>query len=75
MTRRSLTAILLVICFFCSLNALFFPQKVRSAAAHIVISEVQVGGTNANDEFVELYNPTSVTIDLSGFRLVRKNAT
>lgn len=41
---------------------------------HLVISEVQIdGGTgNADQDFIELYNPTSIAIDLSGYRLVRR---
>jgi trimeric autotransporter adhesin len=32
------------------------------------------GGTGANDEFVELYNPTSAAIDLSGWFIQRRAA-
>lgn len=38
-------------------------------ATHLVISEVQVGNTAADDEFIELYNPTPSSIDLSTFSL------
>jgi len=31
---------------------------------HILISEIQISGESANDEFIELYNPTSLEIDL-----------
>lgn len=44
-------------------------------ADHVVISEVQVGGSTANDEFVELYNPTSSPITMSGWRLTKKAST
>ena len=44
-------------------------------ASHVVISEVQVTGTSANDEFVELYNPTGSSVDLTGWRLTRKTST
>lgn len=40
-----------------------------ATANHIVISEVQVGGVNADDEFVELYNPTASSVDLAGWKL------
>lgn len=43
-----------------------------ATASHIVISEVQVAGVTANDEFVELYNPTNSAVDLSGWRLTKK---
>lgn len=48
---------------------------VYSAATHVVISEVQISGTgtgNASQEFVELYNPTSSNIDLTGWKLTKK---
>ncbi|MBS1151204.1 MAG: Metal dependent amidohydrolase [Myxococcaceae bacterium] len=50
---------------------------------HLVISEVAVrgapsdGGTAAanSDEFIELYNPTAVAVDVSGWKLQYKSAT
>ncbi|NTX50883.1 lamin tail domain-containing protein [Myxococcus sp. CA039A] len=43
---------------------------------HVVISEFSGGTTaNARDEFVELYNPTSAAVDLSGWQLSYKSAT
>ena len=41
-------------------------------ADHIVISEIQIGGEGANDEFIELYNPTDSKVDLNGWDLKRK---
>lgn len=39
-------------------------------AEHVVISEIQIGNEEgANNEFVELYNPTIDDVDLSGWRL------
>lgn len=58
----------------------FFPifllktPTVRSAVGHVVISEVQVGGITADDEFVELYNPTETSIDITGWKLKRLNS-
>lgn len=52
-------------------------SPARSAVSHVVISEIQVAGIgtgHANDEFVELYNPTDNAIDLTNFRLTRKTA-
>lgn len=52
---------------------------VRPAAAshgiHVVIAEMQVGGTNARDEFVELYNPTAAPATLEGWRLSKRTGT
>jgi uncharacterized protein len=44
-------------------------NMVKSAADHIVISEVR---NNVSDEFVELFNPTDSDIDLTGWSLKRK---
>ncbi len=43
---------------------------------HIVISEIQIDGATALDEFVELYNPLGTAIDLSTWltRLFRRNS-
>lgn len=53
----------------------FNVSNVFSAANHIVISQVQIrGSTLANDEFVELYNPTDSVVDLTNWKLKRKNS-
>ena len=49
-------------------------KPTYSQTNHVVISEVQIGGTTATDEFVELYNPTGSAIDLTGYRLTRKTS-
>ncbi len=43
---------------------------------HLIISAVQItGGTNhTQEDFVEFYNPTNSSIDLKGFRLVKRTA-
>ncbi|MGA9526121.1 MAG: lamin tail domain-containing protein, partial [Myxococcaceae bacterium] len=46
-------------------------------ANHVVISEISGGngsGTAATDEFIELYNPTSAPVDLSGWKVQYKSA-
>ncbi|HVU02232.1 MAG TPA: lamin tail domain-containing protein [Polyangiaceae bacterium] len=55
-------------------------------ASSVVISEVggcrlgstngttACGGSGANDEFVELYNPTNAAVDISGWMLQRRSA-
>jgi hypothetical protein len=49
--------------------------QAAAPAKHIVISEVQVGGGTVNDEFVELYNPDSAEVVMTGWRLTKKTAT
>ncbi|NVI98919.1 lamin tail domain-containing protein [Myxococcus sp. AM009] len=47
-----------------------------SSTGHVVISEIAPQGPGgAGDEFVELYNPTSSPVDLSGWKLQYKSAT
>jgi len=55
----------------------FFVSPARAEQAnHIVISEIQAGTENgADDEFVELYNPTNQEIDLAGWELRKKNSS
>ncbi|MDE2001826.1 MAG: lamin tail domain-containing protein, partial [Patescibacteria group bacterium] len=47
------------------------------AADHAVISEVYPDQTGANDDFIELYNPTANSIDVSGWsvQMLSGNAT
>lgn len=46
----------------------------ENIANHIVISEVQIDGgpSDADHDFIELYNPTSSQVDLNGHRLVSR---
>jgi len=42
----------------------------NALADSLLISEVQVkGGSSANDEFIEIYNPTSQSVDLSSWSI------
>lgn len=41
---------------------------------HIVISQFQVAGGSATDEFVELHNTSSNPVDLNGYRVVYRSA-
>lgn len=45
------------------------PPTSGFGAYHVVISEVQVSGVDAGDEFIELYNPTDAAVDMSGWSL------
>ena len=44
------------------------------ASPHIVISQFQTAGSTANDEFIELHNTSSNSVDLNGYRLVYRSA-
>lgn len=50
----------------------FFPVFVH---ASVVINEVQITGSTATDEFVELYNAGSESVDLAGWRLTKQTAS
>ena len=45
------------------------PVEVR-----VLINEVQIAGETADDEFVELYNPTAQPIDMTGWSLKKKSS-
>ena len=44
-------------------------------ASTLVVSEVQTGGTSASDEFVEVANQGSASVDLGGLELVYVTST
>jgi len=56
-------------------SILFSISAVAQTAQHVVISEVQIAGTSTQDEFVELYNPTSAPVNLADWRLARKTSS
>ncbi|MFH1255298.1 MAG: lamin tail domain-containing protein, partial [bacterium] len=59
------------------IGAGFFCWKEVEAdqnAQNILISEIQIGGATAYDEFVELYNPTDRDINLEGWKMQTKSA-
>ena len=41
-----------------------------SSLDHLIITEVQVAGESASDEFVEIFNPTNENINLEGWNVV-----
>lgn len=57
-------------------GAVFFCLPIR-ASASLLLSEIQISGEtgHANDDFVELFNASSQSIDLSGYRLRYRNST
>ncbi len=53
-----------------------FPTPVvQAASTTIVISQFQVAGATATDEFIELHNVGSTSVDLTGYRVVYRSAT
>lgn len=63
---------LLLFILFLLTIALLFPKNLVAVTNHIVISQVQIAGTTATDEFIEIFNPTNQIIDLTGYRLSKK---
>ena len=43
---------------------IFGKNSLAATADHLVISEMQVAGVTADDEFIEIYNPTDTAVDL-----------
>jgi hypothetical protein len=73
---RFITFLILSILCVSLLHVLLSPAPVRSIGGNVVISEVQITGPgSANNEFVELYNPSDTTVDLTGWRLSRRSAS
>lgn len=50
-------------------------QSASAVSTSVVISQFQVAGTTAADEFVEIHNIGTTSIDLNGYRLVYRSAT
>ena len=60
--------------FFLSFLFIFSQFLFAQAADHLVLSEILVNGKNEsaaadNDEFVEIYNPTSDPVDVSNWTI------
>ncbi len=65
MARRRIPPILLCI--------VLLPFTALASDSDIFISEVQITGVKADDEFIRLSNTTESTIDLTGFKLSKKS--
>lgn len=70
----TISMLILPTCFFSSLSKIDH-AKAAVTNDNVLISEIQIAGTKANDEFVELYNPTGSAIKLDGWILVKKTAS
>ncbi len=46
-----------------------------SPSPKILINEIQTEGQTTKDEFIEIYNPNNVDVDLKGFALKKKNSS
>jgi len=51
------------------------PTVHAATVTHVVIAKIQIVGTSAKDEFVELYNPTDAPVSISGWRLSKQTAS
>jgi hypothetical protein len=67
----SVSAILTILTLLITVH---FSQIQAAPVSHVVLSEIQIEGTNSTDEFVELYNPTSDSASVAGWTLYRKTA-
>lgn len=74
----SKTWFLLLLIFISTSLFLFHAKsnsKIYSVSPNIVISEIQIAGENANDEFIELYNPTTQDVTMTNWRLSKRTST
>jgi Predicted extracellular nuclease len=76
---RILTSLILAIAMLITMIPMNPADVLAAKADHIVISEVYGGGGNngatLKNDFIELYNPTSSDIDISGWQIQYASAT
>jgi signal peptidase I len=58
-----------------SISPTIIPTPTPVITNHVVISEVQIQGLTASQDFVELYNPTGSDVDLSSWKLRKRNSS
>lgn len=68
------TFIIVLLTPILSLGFLIGPAEAEQVN-HIVISEIQISGVTADDEFIELYNPTGQEASLENWDIKRKTNT
>lgn len=54
---------------------LFLPVPVLGAEGSVGFSQVKTRGSAAGDEFIELFNPGSAPVELSGYKLIKETAS
>ena len=69
MRRVSLYRIFFLLC---GAVVILFPVSVQGESSSIIIQEVQIAGDSTDDEFIELYNSSDTSIDISNWQLRRK---
>ena len=78
---KKMVVLFVCMCFalFCFSVNFFITTTNAAAATHIVISEVYGGGGNSGasytNDFIELYNPTSSSVSLSGWSVQYASST
>ena len=50
-------------------------SNTQAKSPKILISEVQIQGQTASNDFVELYNPNNQAVDISGWQIKKKSKT
>jgi len=57
------------------LIAFIFFCITQTASASIVINEIQISGVDTSDEFIELYNSSDTSVDLTDWYINKKSST
>lgn len=50
-------------------------EETKAVSPNLVVSQFQAAGATANDEFIELHNTGTNSVDLNGLRVVYRSAT